>query len=186
MLRVFLVLLQKAGTSIEAAETTREEFEDNMFHIIKAWRSKVDEEVPFFLSFDNNSIQATAEIDTLRHPDTGEEITLAPGKKLDLPAYSHDLNRPVEHLFGTVKHMAREELYANWAHYKDARQLQGMVYRLFHNLPVYGLKGHVAADVYGLPQLWQILSTPAGILFADDRGKVHVGTGGEYPNADYR
>lgn len=181
---VYLVLLQKAGTSTPAEHTTREEFEDNMFHIIKNRRAKAGTDEPYYLSYDNNSIQATADLTSLKHPDTGEEIPLAPqGHRLELPAYSHDLNKPIEHLFGTVKHRIKVELYEDWAKYKDARELQKLVYTIFHNLAQYNLDRHVAADVAGLPLLRQILSTPATILFADDDGDVHVGTGGDYPNA---
>lgn len=184
MLRACLVLLQKDGTNIPAASTTREEFENNMFHIIKKWHAKAGVDVPFYLSFDNNAIQATAEINTLTHPNTGEQIQLAPyGQKLNLPSYSHDLNRPIEHLFGTVKHQIKVQLYEDWAKYKDAKELQALVARIFNHLGDYGLDRQVAADVAALPKLWQILSTPAGILFADDEGDVHVGTGGDYPNS---
>lgn len=155
-----------------------------MFHIIKKWKAKAGEQEPFYLSYDNASIQATADLTTLKHPDTREEIHLAPyGQVMHLPAYSHDLNRPIEHLFGTVKHRIKVELYEDWAKYKDARELQKLVYSIFNNLAKYNLDRHVAADVAGLPLLWQILSTSAGILFADDEGDVHVGTGGDYPNA---
>lgn len=157
---------------------------DNMYYIIKTWNQKTNN-ATYYLSFDNNAIQATADVTMFTNPDDpADTIPLLPnGIKLPLPAYSHDLNRPIEHIFGTVKHLIRTELYADWDRYKDAAALQGLVWQVFHNLAVYNMQRHVEADVAGLPLLWLILSTPAGILFADDCGKVHVGTGGDYPNA---
>lgn len=184
MLRLRFVLLQLATGKRDAVETTREEFEDNLFYIIKNWNQKTNNDV-FFLSFDNASIQATADITHVRNPnDPSETYPInGAGYKLPLPAYSHDLNRPIEHIFGTVKHLIRCKLYEDWGQYRDARRLQTLVYQLFNNLPVYGLKDHVKDDVAGLPTLWQILSTPQGVAFFDAKGRAHVGSGGNYPNA---
>lgn len=178
------MLLQIESGERDAKETTKQEFKDNMFHIIKNWNDKA-KGAKYYLSFDNNSIQATADISMLVNPNNADEvIPLAPkGTRLDLPAYSHDLNRPIEHLFGTVKHIIRCQLYEDWEHYNNARKLQTLTYQVFHNLPVYGLKDHVKNDVAGLPTLWQILSTPEGVSFCDHKGRGHVGSGGNYPNA---
>lgn len=184
MPRCRLVLLQIESGKRDAKDTTKQEFLDNMFHIIKTWNAKTNG-AKYYLSFDNNSIQANADITVLKNPNDDEDvIPLAPnGTKLDLPGYSHDLNRPIEHIFGTVKHLIRCQLYEDWPHYSDARRLQTLTYQMFHNLIVYGLKDHVKDDVAGLPTLWQILSTPEGVSFCDYKGRLHVGTGGNYPNA---
>lgn len=154
-----------------------------MYYIIKNWNETTNHEV-YYLSFDNNAIQATANLFEIPNPNNPEEtVSLHPdGFKLPLPGYSHDLNRPVEHLFGTVKHLIKCELYADWGKYHNARKLQSLVYSMFHNLPAHGLSSHVKEDVDGLPLLWQIISTPAGVRFTDSKGRVHVGTGGDYPN----
>lgn len=176
--------LQTIHGGEEAKETTKQEFLDNMFYIIKTWNARTNRE-PYWLSFDNNSIQATADLHEVQNPnDPHETVGLHPnGFKLNLPAYSHDLNRPIEHLFGTVKHLIKCELYANWGKYSNAKSLQTLVYTMFHSLPAHGLSNHVTEDVEGLPLLWQIISTPLGQQFADSRGRAHVGTGGDYPNA---
>ncbi len=184
MPRCRLVLLQISSGKRDAKETTRQEFEHNMYYIIKNWNEKT-KGAKYYLSFDNNSIQATADLSALANPNNPSEvIRLADnGQQLPLPGYSHDLNRPIEHLFGTVKHIIRCQLYEDWEHYNNARKLQTLAYQVFHNLAVYGLKDHVKDDVAGLPTLWQILSTPEGVSFSDGKGRVHVGTGGNYPNA---
>lgn len=103
MRRLHFVLLQLANGTRDALETTREEFEDNLFYIIKTWKKKTKDAF-FWLSFDNASIQATADLSQVKNPnDPSETYPIAPtGLKLPLPAYSHDLNRPIEHIFGTV------------------------------------------------------------------------------------
>jgi hypothetical protein len=154
---------------------------------MKKWNEKT-QNAPFLLSYDNAKIQATADISTLYHPDhPGEEehaIHIDPEvSKLPLPAYSHDLNRPIEHIFGTMKHKIREALYFEYHKYNTARNLQTLVWDQFHNfIP----KGQVEKDVRGLPYLWEVLSTDAGITFVRDDGSEAVGTGGNWTNAYMR
>lgn len=180
-------LLQKANSGKNAHHTTREEFTDNLYFIMKKWNEKT-QNAPFLLSYDNAKIQATADISTLYHPDhPGEEehaIHIDPEvSKLPLPAYSHDLNRPIEHIFGTMKHKIREALYFEYHKYNTARNLQTLVWDKFHNfIP----KGQVEKDVRGLPYLWEVLSTGAGITFVRDDGSEAVGTGGNWTNAYMR
>ena len=179
-----LLFLQIANGTRDAKETTRQEFIDNMYYIIKEWNQKTNS-APFFLSLDNNKIQATADLTHIPNPNNPHQsVSLSPnGAKLPLPPYSHDLNRPIEHLFGTGKHLMRCALYANWGHYKTPANLQSLVFTTFHTLPQLGYGDHVAKDVRGLPHLWEILATPYGTTFRDFKGRVQVGTGGDYPNA---
>lgn len=179
--------LQKARSPTQEAQaTTREEFEDNLFHIVKAWRAKTTD--PFWLSYDNAKIQATANITTLYHPhypgDEEEAIQLDPDTcRLKIPPYSHDINRPIEHIFGTMKHRIREALYFEYKKYSTPKALQTMVWDLFHShIP----KKHVVRDVEGLPMLWRVLSTPYGIRFMDDDSHEAVGSGGNWPTYQYR
>lgn len=158
-----------------------------MYYILKEWKHKTNNAY-CYLSFDNAKIQATADLTELKcpgqQPEVADVIRLADvGEKLDLPAYSHDLNRPIEHIFGTMKHRIREELYfASWK-YKSPAALQSLVMQQFHhNFP----KEQVASDIKGLPLLWQVLSVPSGITFVNFNDKLAVGTGGDWPNAEYR
>jgi hypothetical protein len=158
-----------------------------MFYILKEWKTKTNNAY-CYLSFDNAKIQATADLTELKcphqQPEIADVIRLADvGEKLNLPAYSHDLNRPIEHVFGTMKHRIREELYFNSYKYRKPEQVQSLVMQQFkHNFP----EKQVAEDVNGLPLLWEVLSVPAGITFVDCKGNMAVGTGGDWPNAEYR
>lgn len=179
--------LQKAKAPTEKAQsTTREEFEDSLYHIVKAWQAKTSD--PFFLSYDNAKIQATADIKTLYHPhypgDEEQAIKLNPGTcRLKIPAYSHDINRPIEHIFGTMKHKIREALYFEYMKYNTPEKLQTLVWDLFHtHIP----PEHVEKDVRGLKYLWQVLSTPAGIRFMAADDTEAVGSGGNWPTYEYR
>lgn len=179
--------LQKAKAPTEqAASTTREEFEDNLFHIVKAWKAKTND--PFMLQYDNAKIQATADIKILYHPhypgDKEEAIELDPStNRIEIPPYSHDINRPIEHIFGTMKHRIREALYFEYKKYNTAAKLQTLVWDMFHShIP----PQHVEKDVRGLKWLWQVLSTPFGIRFMADESCEAVGTGGNWPSYEYR
>lgn len=85
-----------------------------MFYIMTEWNKKTNS-APYFLSLDNNKIQATADLTRVENPNNRHQsVSLAPnGTRLPLPPYSHDLNRPVEHIFGSTKHLMRCALYAN-------------------------------------------------------------------------
>ena len=184
MPRLLFVPLQVATGKRKAGKSTREEFQDNLYHIVQEW-NKVTEKAAFYLSYDNDAVQATAEWEVVVNPnDPEDKITLPPqGYKLPLPSYSHDLNRPIEHLFGTVKHHLRCQLYEDWGMLDDAAKVQKMARHVFYNLNKYGWKEHVKKDVAGLPKLWQMLATPRGVSYVDAKGCARVGVGGGYTNA---
>ena len=153
---------------------------------MKAWQAKTSD--PFLLSYDNAKIQATADITTLYNPDyPGDEedaIKLNPVTcRLKIPPYSHDINRPIEHVFGTMKHKIREALYFEYKKYGTPDKMQTLVWDLFHtSIP----PKHVERDVAGLQSLWEVLSTPYGIRFLDHEKREAVGTGGNWPTYEYR
>lgn len=179
-----LVFLQIANGTRDAKETTRQEFIHNMYYIMTEWNHKTNS-APYFLSLDNNKIQATADLTRVENPNNPRQaVSLAPnGARLPLPPYSHDLNRPIEHLFGTAKHLIRCALYGNWGHYKTPANLQSLVFTTFNTLPQLGYGEHVAKDVRGLTHLWEALAMPFGVTYKDFKNRVQVGTGGDYPNA---
>ena len=184
MPRLLFASLQIQDGSRKAGKMTREEFENNLYHIVKEW-NKVTNLDNFWLSYDNEAVQATATWEVVVNPNDPTDTIdcLVNGCKLPLPSYSHDLNRPIEHLFGTVKHHLRCQLYEDWSLLDDHTKLQDMVRKVFYNLPTYGWAQHVEKDVAGLPQLWQMLKTPQGVSYLDEKHRVCVGAGGDYPNA---
>lgn len=162
---MFVALLQKKNSSDLAQSTTEEEFRHNLYHICRVWQKEVGDD-QIILCYDNNKIQAGADISTLEHPD-GEHPPISihvEEQRLKLPTYSPDLNRPIEHLFGCVKTKIRQTLYEHYPKYKSGRDLQTLVWDQFHKWCKKHLQS-VANDVSGLPMLWQVLSTPFGITF---------------------
>lgn len=177
--------LQLKNGSELAQSTTEEEFKDNLYHICKAWYSKTQD--PIIFSYDNNKIQAGANISTLHHPDREQapisiDVTT---QKLELPTYSPDLNRPIEHVFGCVKTKIRQALYKHAPKYNKGATLQTLVWDEVHAW-FKKYPNSVKEDVGGLPMLWRVLSTPACVTFVDDAGHLHVGSGGDWPMSIYR
>lgn len=172
--------LQKKGSGVEAESTTEEEFLDNLWWICSRYKSKTGQ-LPILI-FDNNKIQQTGDVSTL-HSEHGSDIHLDPTvHKPKFPTYSPDLNRPIEHLFGRVKAATRNHLYTRGAEVDTGIKLQRLVHKIIKGMQHDAVKH----DVQGLPVLWQVLSTPAGVQFADDRDRLHIGTGGDWPLSIYR
>lgn len=137
------------------------------------------------LSYDNVKIQTLVNVSHLQYAQ-GEEgrgvISLDKHlNKVDLPTYSPDMNRAIEHVFGIVKPRVRGAIYSAERDFSKGGELQKVVWDIFHELP----QGSVQADTRGLPLLWRVLSTPEGVVFEDPPGHRHVGTGGGYPPARY-
>lgn len=177
-----VLLLQKKNTGDVAQGTTEEEFKDNLYHIVHRFQQKTAGTPPI-LCYDNNKIQAIADISELRFDNKPVIHVDVAQQKVDLPTYSPDMNRPIEHLFGFIKARVRAQLYKDYAKYIDPKALQAMVFKVFNEQLV---KGAVERDVAGLPLLWHIISTPLGSEHTDAEGDIHPGTGGDYPNSQYR
>lgn len=101
--------------------------------------------------------------------------------KVDLPTYSPDMNRVIEHVFGEVKQRVRVAIYRGEHDFSKGSELQKVVWDTFHSLQ----PDAVSNDAKGLPLLWRVLSTPEGTAFEYPPGHRHVGTGGAYPPTRY-
>lgn len=172
--------LQKKNSGDDAQSTTEEEFKDNLWHICHTFKQKTGE-YPI-LCYDNVKIQRIADITLLQNEHGGDILLDKDKNKVKLPTYSPDCNRPIEHTFAIVKTMVRNKLYKYYHKYNTGRSLQTLVQECFDKLP----KGAVAKDVNDLPLLWEVISTPTGIIFLDANDHAHVGSGGDWPKADYR
>jgi hypothetical protein len=175
--------LQTKRGGNEAASTTAEEFEDNLWMIVAQFVK--DTNMWPVLSYDNNKIQLAVDVRHLEYAQ-GQEgkvvIRLDPAfNKVDLPTYSPDMNRPIEHVFADVKQRVRAAIYGAQRDFTKSAVLQDEVKKAFKALT----PGAVQKDVYGLPLLWQVLSTAEGATFPDSQGHTHVGTGGDYPPSRY-
>jgi transposase len=175
--------LQKKGQVEDAASTTEEEFIDNLWGIIHTYQRKTGW-LPV-LSYDNVKIQEIVDISEVAYAqgEEGREVfRLNPAlNKVDLPTYSPDMNRVIEHTFGIVKPLVRVSIYRRERDYSKGLQLQTAVVEAFHTLK----HGAIRNDTKGLPLLWRVLSTPEGTTFEQPPGHTHVGTGGSYAPARY-
>jgi len=172
--------LQKKDTGEEAASTTQEEFEDNLYLICMEFH-KQTKQLPI-VCYDNVKFQSITDATSVCHGDKDPRVDSISLIKVDQPTYSPDMNRAIEHVFGEVKPMVRADIYKAARDFSNPAKLLTTVVEAFNKLK----PGSVARDVMGLPLLWQVLSTPAGITFQDEKGKLHVGTGGDHPPKAYR
>lgn len=173
--------LQKKGKGEEADSTTEEEIRDLTWLTVKKFHAKTGH-YPY-LNYDNNKIQVNIGL----HPDEpekyrlssnhGEDIVMPRNRKLPQPTHSPDCNRPVEHPFGYGKTKIRNTLYLKKPTVTEPDQLRPVVHKQFTSgMPPLA----VQSDIEGIPLLWKILSTPAGVSFCDDDGELHYGSGGNW------
>lgn len=137
------------------------------------------------LSYDNVKIQKGVNITHIEYAQ-GEEgrevIRLSEeSNKVDLPTYSPDMNRAIEHVFGDVKARVRVAIYKGARDFSKGAELQKVVWDTFKSLKENAVKN----DVAHLPLLWRVLSTAAGTEFEYPPHHKHMGTGGAYPPARY-
>lgn len=122
-----------------------------------------------YLQFDNNRIQDCADL---------RAIGLDPSCRVPLSAYSPDLNRAIEHTFGWLKDEVRGWMYKEIQHgrFPTAAGFASATHTIFNTRRT----EWVAADVIGLPQLWEILDHDEGQNFQSSDGHFLVGSGGDW------
>lgn len=166
--------MQREGSGDEAASTTKEEMTDLLYLACRKFFRKTGR-YPY-LCYDQNGIQKNIDVTNLTSHH-GDAICLRPEQKIPQPTHSPDTNRPVEHTFGSGKPRVRNNLYASGVRVTKGEQLRRVVHREFtQGMPA----GAVKKDVEGLPLLWEIISTPAGVTWEDEYGEMHVGSGGDW------
>lgn len=174
--------VQKKGKCDPAFSTTEEEMTDLLALTCKKFHDKTGSWP--YLNYDNNKIQKNIGIDP-DDPDVyrlssnhGDDIVMPRDRKLPQPTHSPDCNRPVEHAFGSGKTRVRNNLYMDNKRVTSGAQLRPCVKKQFTSGGMPALA--VREDVLQLPLLYEIISTPAGVVWEDEEGKVHVGTGGDW------
>lgn len=177
-----LYLQTKDGKRV-ALSTVAEEFEDNLWYIVDIFNRKTGA-YPV-LCYDNASIQKAVNVTHIQYAQ-GEEGKVAYNlseqlNRVDLPTYSPDMNRVIEHTFAIAKQRVREKMYRVERDYTKGLELQKSVWEVFHSLS----PGSIGNDTKGLPLLWRVLSTPEGTTFDWPPRHQHVGTGGGYAPAKY-
>jgi transposase len=177
------LFLQTRDNPKVAKSTTAEEFEDNLWYIVDVFYRKTGA-YPL-LCYDNASIQKAINVTRIQYAqglegkqvyNLSEQLDL-----VDLPTYSPDMNRVIEHTFAVAKQRVREMIYRGERDYSKGLELQKSVWKVFHSLD----PGSIGNDTKGLPLLWRVLSTPEGTSFQYPPWHQHVGTGGGYAPAKY-
>lgn len=180
--RCLFVLLQTKDKGEPAKSTTEEEFKDNLYHIVHKFEQKTGGDKPV-LSFDNNKIQAIADISVLEFDNKDPIHIDVDTQRVHLPTYSPDMDRPIEHMFGFIEGRVRNHLYDDYQKYATPTEFQKLVHHVFTNDLV---EGAVERNVDGLPLLWHIISTPLGEEHTDANRDMWPGSGGDYPSAQFR
>lgn len=156
---------------------------DNLWLIVNHFKHSTSEWP--VLSYDNVKHQRALDVSRLEYAggQEGKEVFQLDKHlhKVDLPTYSPDMNRVIEHVFGEVKQRVRVAIYRGERDFSKGSVLQKVVWDTFHSLQ----PDAVSSDAKGLPLLWRVLSTPEGSTFEQPPGHRHVGTGGAYPPARY-
>jgi hypothetical protein len=160
-----------------AKSTTREEFTDIMKKLVVAAREKlanIDPKLKPIFSYDNNKIQKGASL---------AEMGITPEEKLELPPYSPDMHKVIEHVFAILKGQLQEEMLKNNPARMDPAVAQKMVRVYFkHNIS----KKSIRADVDSLPVTWHIISTLDGVFAEGPDGRMYWGTGGDWADTSHR
>ena len=169
--------LQTIRGNKKAKGTTKQEFTDIMKKLVVVARqqlAKVDPNLKPIFSYDNNKIQKHAKL---------ADMGITPEERLELPTYSPDMHKVIEHVFAILKGQLQEEMLKNNPPKMDSATAQHMVWLYF----MHGIsKKSIRADVKSLPVTWHIISTLDGVWAKGPDGKMYRGTGGDWADTSHR
>jgi len=155
--------LQKQDTADIAKGITSEEFTDNLWLIVNKFHART--RLWPLLSYDNAKVHKGANLAQLKYAQGEEDKQVFRLDnnlhKVDLPTYSPDKNRVIEHVFGDAKQRMRVQIYQGNGDYSKGPELQTAAWEVFHSLK----RDAVANDTKSLPLLWRVLSTAEGTEF---------------------
>jgi hypothetical protein len=159
----------KSDNTKVAKSTTSAEFLLHLQAIIKEWAINRGEHSIPYLQYDNNKIQASADLSS---------IGLSPACRVPLSAYSPDLNRAIEHSFGWLKDEVRGWLYSWLQQHPNSVPSTKLLADTTHAIFMQRKQEWIEKDVLGLPQLWQVIDRDEGHRFRGSNGKWLTGSGG--------
>ena len=174
--RPLVACLQIISGERDAYTITREEFED----FLAAAHKKVVEKIaeggvrwePLY-SWDHTALHENINY---------ERVGFSKQQRVQLGVRAPDMHKAIEHVFGYIKPRLHARLYQ--ADYQaTAVQCQNLAKQVFMET---ALANRIGRDVATLPLTYRVISTPKGQWFKDGKGKVHYGTGGDWPPATYR
>ena len=128
-------------------------------------------------SYDNNKIQATADL---------AKMHMQPQDKVALGPYMPDCHKAIEHAVGNTKRSVQAKLYEEgWLDRKGEftpQEAQELVQEAFHNLSTDAIR----KDVESLPYTYKVISAPRRALVQGPNGRWYEGTAGDWPPAELR
>lgn len=161
----------------KAKSTTKEEFTDVMKVLVEYSHKllkQVDENLQPLFSYDNNRIQAYANM---------ESMGISPEERLVLPPWSPDMHKVIEHTFAQLKaHLQADMLTYNPARLTAHMAHQKVLFGFMNGISKEGIR----KDVESMPATWHIISSPAGVLRQGPDGRYYMGTGGEWADTGHR
>lgn len=158
---------------------------DNLYKMVEVFQKQTG--VQPHIMMDNIRIQKNIRDDLI--VSRYGNMHMGQGTRIRFPERSPDINQVVEHSIGAVKSAIIGELFTRAAEKKkfDPKTLISITTaqmkrfekgQLFNN----GVKHNFNK----LPTVWEVIGSPEGQLVIDPNGKVHTGSGGNWPNAEDR
>ena len=159
---------------------TKREFMDHLNSMLFMLRDTygLDEEgiTQLGLSWDNASNNATdADL-----PEVGDWC-LTCDQRLPLPPYAPDLHKAIEHAIGYVKREFKR-LLAEHPGYSTPSEYMHLLRQAFNKIRA----AQIMADVQTLRTTYGVVATPKGEMYVAPDGKMHPGSGGDWPANRYR
>lgn len=171
----------------DAESTVEEEVKDNLFLMVKHFKEVTGEEP--IIMMDNIRIQANVPDKewSCRYGDM--QRPMGQLTRITIPVHSPDINQVVEHSVGAVKHGITDMVFTEVAEKKKYKKhsLQRVckaVMKKFERGEIF--KNGVAHNFRKLPTVLEVIAANEGEEVWDEKGKVHRGSGGNWPNAEDR
>lgn len=172
---VLLNLQTRRDKNKKAKAMTKEEFTDIMGLLVRQAREDLQRKCglePIF-SYDNNSVQANAKL---------AAMNLAEENKLELPPWSPDMHKVIEHVFAVLKGKVQARLLKLNPKCLTPAQARDLVEECFFEITTQGIR----ADIESMPITWHIISTEEGLLSQGPDGRIYKGAGGGWAPTGHR
>jgi hypothetical protein len=148
---------------------TTEEFEDVILCMWPGVKKKLqDGGYKAVLSYDNVASQAGAIL---------RSMGLTDAERVNLPPYSPDMHKIIEHTFHRLKDEVYKHCYAFGTEI-SATELQSIVRAAF---AVVASRETIRADSCSLVDTYRCIATPKDQEWIDRKGHRHLGSGGDWP-----
>jgi hypothetical protein len=181
----FSALQTKKGRDAES--TVEEEVRDNLYLMVKHFREVTGEEP--IIMMDNIRIQANVPDKKWECRYGWMEMDDDLTTRIEIPTHSPDINQVVEHSIGAIKSGITDMVFTEVAEHTVYSEVSLMrvckaVMKKFEKGELFR-KG-VAHNFAKLPTVLEVIAAEEGEEVWDEKGKLHTGSGGNWPNAEDR